>query len=229
MDFELDRPNVTEKNGNLLWCPFAEIGPKMRTHGTFKNNYPTYVVVHFTAGRSMKGDKDAINCIRYGIEQGYAYFCLSRTGTLFQTHSLAEYGWHAGKSEYKGLRGLSQYSIGIEVNCAGKVLETTSGFKTWFNEFLPESEVRELKKPQDNSPAGFYHKFTVEQEKTLLDFLMWLKWNNTDFDFDNVVGHNEIAFPAGRKNDPGGSLSMSMPEYRKFLKNHWETVHALKK
>lgn len=225
MDFELDRPNVTEKNAKLLWCPFAEIGPKMRTHGNFKNNYPEYVVIHFTAGRSLKGDKDSINCINYGIEQGYAYFCLSRIGTLYQTHSLGEYGWHAGKSEFRGLKGMSQRSIGIEINCAGRVTKNNGYYKTWFGEYLPEAEIRELKKAQDNSPAGFYHRYTIEQEKTLLDFLMWLKWNNTDFDFDNVVGHNEIAIPAGRKDDPGGSLSMSMPEYREFLKSHYKVMH----
>ena len=57
---------------------------------------------------------------------------------------------------------------------------------------------------------------------------MWLKRNNPDvFRFDYVAGHDEIATlgspgspkekTLGRKQDPGGSLSLPMAEYREML------------
>jgi len=51
----------------------------------------------------------------------------------------------------------------------------------------------------------------------LFKLLRWLEYNgNGIFKLDFVLGHDEVA--PSRKNDPGGSLSMTMPEFRKKLK-----------
>ena len=49
---------------------------------------------------------------------------------------------------------------------------------------------------------------------------MWLKKNNPEiFNLEYVLGHSEIS--AGRKQDPGGALSMSMVEFReKLIENY---------
>jgi N-acetyl-anhydromuramyl-L-alanine amidase AmpD len=218
-DFEIecDRPNLDTANQKLLWCPFAEISKnEMPTRGTFKNNYPKYVVVHYTAGRSMRGDTDSINCIKYGIKQGYAYFCLSRIGTLFQTHALNKWGWHAGNSKWNDDVGLNKYSIGIEINCSGRLKKVGEKYFTCYGEEIPPNEVR-YSKNHDNIIEGYYHKYTEAQEDALIKFLLWMKRNNNDFDLNNVVGHDEIKVPHGGKQDPGASLSMTMPEFRKLL------------
>lgn len=70
--------------------------------------------------------------------------------------------------------------------------------------------------------AGYYHKFTEEQETALIKLLNWLKQQKPEiFKYDNVVGHDEVAYGNkkwGRKSDPGGCLSMTMVQLRERLK-----------
>lgn len=84
---------------------------------------------------------------------------------------------------------------------------------------------------KDNILAGAYLPYTKEQETALIEFLLWAKANNpTVFDFDYVLGHDEVAGPKGigrwRKNDPGGALSMTMSEFRQLLKDEYKKRYA---
>ncbi len=80
---------------------------------------------------------------------------------------------------------------------------------------LPADQVRYVERFQ-NREAGWYHRYTPEQEQALTDLLLWLKTNAPAiFDFELVLGHDEVS--PGRKNDPGGSLSLTMPDLRARL------------
>ncbi|MBN2000950.1 N-acetylmuramoyl-L-alanine amidase [candidate division KSB1 bacterium] len=220
---ELDRPNKTESGQNFLWYPNAEIiEPEMRTRGRYPNGYPLGAIVHYTAGRSLSGDANARNTISWGRQEGYAYFCISNTGNVFQAHPLDRWGSHAGRSSWPGLgEWVSTKLVGIEVCCAGKLTKISNdAYKSWFNEIYQPHLVRHSRS-KDNIKAGYYHKYTDEQEKALIDLILWLKRNNPDvFNFDYVLGHDEVA--PDRKNDPGASLSMSMPNFRKLVKRLYE-------
>jgi hypothetical protein len=212
---EPERPNPGDLGQKLLWYPKAEIfSEKMPTRGFYANKYPVGAVVHFTAGRSLKGDSDAKNTIRNGIANGYAYLCISRDGTVFQAHSFDRWGHHCGKSSWPSLgTSLSNKLVGIEICNAGKL--DASG-QSWFGEKYPESEQRASLK-NANIEAGNYHKYTPEQEKSLIELLVWLKLNNPGvFQVENILGHDEIS--PGRKNDPGASLSCTMPALRSKIK-----------
>ena len=70
----------------------------------------------------------------------------------------------------------------------------------------------------------YIQAFTEAQEKALINFILWAKSKNPNFSLDNVVGHDELRREAGKlgdKQDPGGSLSMPMPEFRKHVKDLW--------
>lgn len=214
---EKDRPSPHEKGQGLLWCPFVTVSKvRMPTKGKYKNNYPSGLIVHFTAGRSFKGDSDALATIAYGKEQGYAYYCMSRDGEIFAPFALDEWGYHAGASNFNN-HSVSDQFIGLEICNAGKLKKIGDKFYSWFNEEIPEHEVSMIQ-ARDNASSGYYHKYTKEQEASLIQFCLWLKWNNpTVFDLNRVMGHSEVAIPAGRKDDPAGSLSMSMHEFRMHL------------
>lgn len=212
---EPDRPSQSELGQKKLWYPMATItSEKMPTRGQYANKYPVGAVVHFTAGRSLKGDSDALNTVRGGIENGYCYFCISSDGTVFQSFPLDRWGYHCGTSSWPTLgSSLSNKLVGIEICNAGKL---DANGKSWFGEKYSKDQIREVKVGANVLDAGKYHKYTQAQEKSLIELLVWLKLNNPDvFKVENILGHDEIS--PRRKNDPGGALSVTMPVLRKTI------------
>lgn len=227
-----DVPSVKPTTGKgLLWYPKAKVHSKtMKAAGTFKHDYPVLILVHFTAGRYEKGAQNAFDSIDGGISNGYNYMCIAREGTVVQASPLNKWGYHAGESSWskylpKWVSGsVSDESVGIEMCNAGKLTKTTDGrYKTWFNTYISESDVRYVEEKDWGCPTGYYHKYSSEQEKALIDLCVWLIKNDPNgiLNADHIVGHHEVAGKLGigywRKNDPGGSLSMSMSDFRKLI------------
>lgn len=202
--------------------PFAKQSPKkMKTRGTYKGGWPAGAVVHYTAGRDAPGR--AQSTINGGIENGYTYLCIDSTGEIVQAHPVDKWGYHAGKSAWKGfIGGLNDDLIGIEINNPGKLDEKNGILYTWYGEVVDRRLCRYVTQKDYGCPTGWYKKFTPEQERSLVDVLLWLhKQKPHVFKFDNVLGHHECAGLKGlgfwRKSDPGGSLSMSMDKFREYL------------
>ncbi len=101
----------------------------------------------------------------------------------------------------KHTTGMSRYCAGIEICSWGKRDEQPGDRYT--------AGVA-------NQQAGFYQPYTPQQEQSLTRLIEWLKFECPEFDIEWVLGHDEVS--PGRKNDPGASLSMTMPAYRKHLK-----------
>lgn len=212
--------------------PFAvQYHKKMKVRGTYDKGYPKGAIVHFTAGRWKGGLEKAKDSIEDGISNGYTYLCISYDGQLVQAHPVNGWGHHAGESAWaRGIRPLvgsvSDDLIGFEMNCAGKLEETKDGrLKSWYGEYIDKADARYVTEKDYGCPTGWYHKYTPEQEAMLIKSLLWLKANDPVgvFNFDSVLGHHEVAGKLGigrwRKNDPGGSLSMTMDKLRALLKS----------
>lgn len=217
VDPNTDRPSVSAPAAKQLSYPLADFSVTHKTQGNYPNSYPKGAVVHFTAGQ-CDSEQDAIGTMNWGKTQGYAFWSIGPTGKVYQTHTLDRWGHHAGTSSWPGLgEGLSNKLLGIEVVCAGK---TDNDGKAWFGKVYRGERLR-VGPTVDNCQAGTYVKYTEAQEKALIDLLLWLKKNNPEeFSFDHVLGHDSIA-PA-RKNDPGHSLSMTIPELQAKLKSLYQ-------
>jgi N-acetyl-anhydromuramyl-L-alanine amidase AmpD len=197
--------------------------PIMKTQGEFPKGFPEGAIVHFTAGRFEKGLQSAIDTIEYGASQGFAYWAIAIDGTVVRGHDVKKWGYHAGVSERSPLgKSVSKRLIGIEICCAGKVTKNPDGsFSTWYGTKLTgAAKARYIAtKRYPEEETGYYHCYTTEQEAALVNLLMQFREDSGGvFSLDNVFGHDEVAMPRGRKNDPGGSLSVGMPEFRKLLK-----------
>lgn len=231
----------------LLWYPdrvknHPASKLKMKTVGRYSKGYPKGAVVHFTAGRSRNKIEGGSRQAESHLEQGarsvksavdgnkYTYFLIARDGSVFQNFPLDRWGSHAGKSAWKGLgSSVSDELVGIEVMCAGRLDKVSEGiYKAWFtktengDKYFLEDEVRHVEN-NDNIQKGIYHKYSEAQEEALKKLLLWLEENGQGiFELDYVLGHDEVAGKKGigysRKNDPGGSLSMTMTEFRELLK-----------
>ena len=206
----------------------------MKTAGTYPDGYPAGAIVHFTAG-----GPSGPNTVQGGIANGYCFFVIAPDGQVYQNFDLDRWGSHAGKSSHQKLgNSVSRFLTGIEVCNAGRLRQLDAGtFRPWFNDPLHYQQnhepiphgvpnpARDFKaaavrfvEKRHNREAGWYHKYTAEQEQALTMLLLWLKQNAPDiFQFDFVLGHDEVS--TGRKNDPGGALSMTMPEFRARLKS----------
>jgi N-acetyl-anhydromuramyl-L-alanine amidase AmpD len=152
------------------------------------------------------------------VNNEYCTFVISANGSVYQNFPINRWGNHAGSSKYPGVgEWVSSKLVGIELCCAGKLTQVQDRFVSWFGEEYERSQVNAVVTPRDNWKVGFYHKYTPEQEKSLISLLLWLKKNNPAiFKLDYVLGHDEVA--PNRKTDPGGSLSMTMPELRDYLR-----------
>ncbi len=229
------RENLAELESGRpeLYYPTAvrDLLGSMKTLGRYAQGYPRGAVVHFTAGRD-----DPRNDIRHAQKNGYCYFVIGPDGTVHQNFPLDRWGSHAGASYWPILgQGVSQHLVGIEICNAGKLEDLGNNhYRPWYNEAkhlaksgrqpdpaadFPADRVRMVTR-KHNRQAGHYLKFSEMQEAALHTLLRWLQGNHpTVFSFDLVLGHDEVS--PGRKSDPGGALSLTMPELRERLKQSW--------
>ena len=219
---------ISQESKKLLWYPGAIIKDfGVITRGTYLNAYPEGAIVHYTAGRNSTW-YDAITSGAWLGKQGNGAFVIANDGRVIQSFPLDKWAYHAGVS-YHDLVGKSVSSklVGIEVCCGGLLTEKNGKFYTWFDkEVMEENRVYST----NALTPGWYEKFTPEQEKALWDLLLWLKENNPDiFSLDKVLGHECVAIPKGRKQDPGGSIEYPMPIYRKMLNVEYSNRASIKK
>lgn len=220
--------STNKQPGRVKYPPATQVATKMKTYNKYRDGWPIGAVVHFTAGRYEGGIDKAIDSILGGTKNGYAFLCIGIDGKVAQGHSIDEWGSHAGRSNWKGVgEAVSSKLIGIEMNCAGMLTKKKDGkLYSWFGTEIPQEQVRHVTEKTYGCPDGFYHKYTAAQEDALFELLLWLKEQRPEvFNFDYVLGHHEVSGKAGigyyRKNDPGGSLSCTMAELRKRLKDEY--------
>lgn len=236
------RPRLETASTAALWCPFASEGPSMRARGPYQHGYPIGAVVHYTAGRFAGGAEQATRVMRDSARKHW-YFAIADDGTILQPGPLNQWGSHAGRSWAKGLEDdpdqdyhwLSQYLVGVEVLSAGWVTSRGDAHAPYWNpKFSPSDtlfgpdEVRYASGDAWSNVTmdSYYHRYTAAQEAALRRLLLWLYMNNpTVFRIDNILGHDEVAVrrqpgppTLGRKQDPGGALSVSMATLREEIK-----------
>lgn len=217
-----EEPAIPAGTGRkLLRCPFATTQglPNARTRGKYSKGYPEGAIVHFTAGSHRQKDSDAL---QLQVDNGHVYFVVTPTGEILQNFPLDRWGYHAGPSRWDGFEnGVNDNMVGIEVMCPGKL---NGNRAPWYNKgrSFPESECRQVAST-DQIEGGWYRKFSEPQEQSLRKLILWLHSNNPAvFKLKYVLGHDEVSGPLGlgrrRKNDPGGSLSVTMEDFRSSLK-----------
>lgn len=158
---------------------------------------PTGITVHYTAD----GDIERVKREMSQAHVGY-HFVIDRDGSLHQTANLAKAVNHAGKAMWQG-QSPNRTHLAVAFVSWGLLHE---GGIAW-------NGTRVI---GVNRRGHLWDPATAKQEKVLINLLRELC---RDFQILplNICGHDECALPAGRKVDPGGSLSKTMAEIRKEL------------
>ena len=180
------------------------VGDNVEYHSTSKKSgtmKPRYLVIHYTAGRSFKGD---VRTLSTSNVKASCQLVLSKEGKWAQIGNLNDIQWHAGKSRWDGLSGLNRYSIGIEVCCEGpvKFVKESRGvryYRTWFGSTVNDKDDNIIEARHENGgPRQGWVQFTEAQIDALLEVGSLLM---DHYNLKEAVGHDMIA--PRRKTDPG--------------------------
>lgn len=164
---------------------------------------PKFLVIHYTAGSSKEG---AVNWFARKASRVSAHFVIDIDGSITQMVSLNRKAFHAGRSRWKGYRGLNSHSIGIEVVNPGplkKIHDTL--YETYYGKkIFPESPEYDRiieARHRNGGPVRPWLQFSPEQIYTLLNLGSFLM---EAYKLKEAVGHDMIS--PGRKIDPGPCL-----------------------
>lgn len=116
--------------------------------------------------------------------------------------------WHAGVSEWDGRPGVNDFSIGIELDNAGRLHRRKGRFYSWFNkEYMPDMVFTTV----ENGHAAYYHTYTREQLDCLVEVCLLLK---ARYPIRWLVRHSDISV---RKVDPGPAFPFEEMKKRVVL------------
>jgi len=204
-DIEPERPSEAPVDSAYDIPAIVRVpGVKFATHGSYRTDSGRAkgLIVHYTvSGRTARSAKGVLN---YLARKGLGCMVMDEDGIIYIPENFnleRDVAWHAGKSEWRGVTGLSRYAMGMEICCWGKDSKV--------GPFRDSTGEKNIKK-------GKYQAYTSAQELSLKNFCKWQLAVNPAFDVDWVAGHDEVA--PNRKQDPGASLSMPMDEFRASLR-----------
>lgn len=156
---------------------------------------PDMIVLHYTAGFGAMSS--AIYLTRPDVKAS-AHVVIGREGEVIQLVPFNTEAWHAGRSEYKGRRGLNRYSIGIELDNLGKLRLTGGYFVAECGRVVAEEDVYT---DESGAQPTYWHRYTERQMRVLQQVCSLLE---EYYPIKHVVGHSDIT---PRKLDPGAAIN----------------------
>jgi len=160
---------------------------------------PTYLVFHYTAGRSAEA---SVNWLTNPDANASAHLVVGRDGKVTQLAPFTTKTWHAGRSHWDGLVGLNQHSIGIEMDNAGPLKLVGTRLHAWFGKPYPKSQAFHGKHKLDDA-FRWWHAYTEIQIATAVELAKLLV---KSYQLKEIVGHDDIA--PDRKRDPGPAFPL---------------------
>lgn len=152
---------------------------------------PTLLVWHYTVCSA----KDAIRVFSDSSNvQASAHFVLDRQGEITQMVPIDVKAWHAGRSEWRGQKGVNGFSIGVELENIGPI--SRDGKDVYGRPYPGETvEINGRR----------WATYTQEQVQAATELTRWIE---SQYPGIEHVFHSEIA--PGRKIDPGPAWPVEM-------------------
>lgn len=161
---------------------------------------PQYLVMHYTAATTAAS---AISWFLTPIAQASAHLVIAQDGAITQFAPFNVVTWHAGKSQWKGLIGLNQFAVGIELVNGGRLMHTGEKYICPVDHTtVPKDEVVIATHKNESAPAA-WQTYTTKQLDVAIEIAALLV---KAYNLKDVVGHEDIA-PL-RKSDPGPAFPM---------------------
>lgn len=161
-----------------------------------------FLVIHYTGGESAKG---AIEWLRSPAAKASAHLVIDQQGQVTQLVDLDTVAWHVGTSAWQGEQALNLCSIGIELVNPGPLASARKGSYGSTKRMYGKDELI-LASPLHGGAARAWAKYPDIQVATALAVSRAL---HAVYGFSDVVGHDQVAMPRGRKMDPGPAFDMA--------------------
>jgi N-acetylmuramoyl-L-alanine amidase len=179
----------------------VDFRPSPNKGGTIE---PRYLVMHYTAGRSAES---SIGWLTDPAAKASAHLVVGRDGNIVQLVPFDEVAWHAGKSAWQDgsvrLAGMNRYSIGIELDNAGRLVRQGAHWRSLhLGTTYDAAEVIEAVHKHETRKTG-WHVYPMAQLEAAFSLATLLV---ARYGLRDILGHDDIA--PGRKTDPGPAFPM---------------------
>jgi len=176
--------------------------------GKFAEGAPDTIIIHYTAGSSAES---SIRTLSNPNVRASAHLVVGRDGAITQLIPFDTIAWHAGRSSYQGRIGFNKYSIGIEIDNAGRLTKTGDKYSAWFGRKYEADEVIKAVHRNESRP-GYWHAYSEEQISAVQEICAALI---DTYPIGMILGHEEIS--PKRKVDPGPAFPLDKLRDRMFL------------
>jgi len=175
------------------------------------NIMPKVIVIHYGVTHSLDALVAAQRARGYWAHLSIDGYIDGEHGTgsvyeVFQSMPFNMRGSHAGKSSYRGVKRVNDFSIGVEISNPGPLVRNDVGdLVTTYGKYWPEEEA--VGANHHNGPASWKHwaAYTNQEIDILVGVCHALRQAYPSI--EDIVGHDEIS--PGRKFDPGPAFPMS--------------------
>ena len=146
---------------------------------------PRFVVIHFTTGTNMMSTVHTFLNPENGVS---THLLVGRSGQVIQFVPFDKIAFHCGLSTWEGERFLNRFSIGIEVDNAGYLRKSPSGY-TSRGKLIPEGQY-EFRRHWKEQGVRAWQTFTDEQLKVVENIVRALKKKYPTI--EEILGHDMV-------------------------------------
>ena len=79
-----------------------------------------FLIIHYTG---MQSERVSMNRLKNPKSKVSCHYFLKRSGTIYRMVDDNKVAWHAGKSKWRNIKNLNEYSIGIEIQNKGHFIK----------------------------------------------------------------------------------------------------------
>ena len=173
--------------------------------GPFAGSNPDTIVIHFTDGNSVAA---ALETLCDPGKNVSAHVVVGRDGSLTQLVPFDHIAWHAGESSWGARVKFNYYSLGIEVQNAGRLVRRGDSFYSSIGTGYPAYQVCEATHRNELDPT-YWHTYSVTQLEAVNEVCALLV---STYGINHILGHEEIA--PNRKIDPGPAFPLDILRHR---------------
>lgn len=159
-----------------------------------------YIVIHYADLPNAETAIDRLTDPESGVS---AHLVIARDGAITQLAPFDRATWHAGVSAWNGRENLNRFSIGIELDNAGRLIKKAGRWTDRLGNAYPEEEITEAVHRLEKTPSG-WHIYPEVQLRKLAGVVKALI---RAYPLKAILGHDDIS--PDRKTDPGPAFPMA--------------------